>query len=277
MPEVLIATLGTEAQVVTLSLLELKRLGCEISHILIINTSSQDEKILESLARLDEAFNADQCLQHYHYQRELLQGRRGPIPDITTEAEAEDSFDAIFQVVRRYKIDGYRIHLNIAGGRKPMSIYGMVTAQMLFDEHDRLWHLVSNEALVKSRRLFPEAGDEYRLVPVPVIRATDRPDLLRQYQNAQEAVREQARLRREMELELFLARLTKTERRVAHLLGQGLSNEEIGRHLNQKPNTLSKHLTVIYAEWRAQFNFPLEANVRGLLVAELASFFYGRK
>ncbi|MFN8458063.1 MAG: hypothetical protein U0401_25995 [Anaerolineae bacterium] len=56
-------------------------------------------------------------------------------------------------------------------------------------------------------------------MPVPVIRATDRPDLLRQYQNAQEAVREQARLRQEMGLS-YSGKVDQTERRVAHLLGQ---------------------------------------------------------
>jgi hypothetical protein len=244
-----------------------------VQEVVVVHTGSQEARILEALARLEDTFSHDHRLRRYYYRPELLRGKRGPINDITTEEEAEETFNEIFHVVRRYKIDGYQVHLNIAGGRKPMSIYGMVTAQMLFDEADRLWHLVSNEALVKSRRLFPEAGDEYRLVPVPVIRATDRPDLLRQFQDAQEAVQEQEALRREMEIELFLAKLTKTQRKVAELLGQGLSNEEIGRRLNQKPNTLSKHLTVIYSEWRTHFGLSLEANVRGLIVAELTGYF----
>jgi len=38
-------------------------------------------------------------------------GERGPIDDITTAAEAEQTFNSLFQVVRRYKLNGYRIQL----------------------------------------------------------------------------------------------------------------------------------------------------------------------
>lgn len=279
MLEILIATLGTESQVVTLSLLELERMGFKVGEVVVVHTSGLTPEIRAAMDRLDDAFANNERLRRYRYKRELLQAERGPIADITTEAEAEATFNALFQIVRHYKLNDYRVHLNIAGGRKPMSIYGMVTAQMLFDERDRLWHLVSNEPLVKSRRLFPEDGDEYQLVPVPVIRASDRPDLLRHAENAYEAVKEQQTLRRDMEIELFLAKLTKTQRKVAELLGKGLANEELGHRLNQKPNTLSKHLTVIYGEWRNQFNVTTE-NVRGLIVAELTGYFLrkeGRK
>jgi CRISPR-associated Csx14 family protein len=268
----MIATLGTESQVVILSLLELKRLGYQVNKVLVIHTSSQDEKILEALARLDEVFK-DERLQGYRYQRELLQGRHGPIADITSEAEAEDTFEALFQVVRRYKLSGHRVHLNIAGGRKPMSIYGMVTAQILFDAEDRLWHLVSNPQLVQSRRLFPEAGDAYQLVPVSVIRASDRPELLRQFQNAQEAVREQEVLRQGLKYALFLAKLTEAERQVARLLAQGLSNEAIAAELTNAPSTISKHLSSIYGKWQEVFDLVSRKAVRGAIVVGLKEYF----
>lgn len=273
MNEVLIATLGTEAQVVTLSLLELERLGYSVQEVVVLHTASQDPKIIESLTRLRAAFESDEMLQRYRYRFEELQGRRGPIEDVTTAEESEDTFEDIFRLVRRYKLDGCRVHLNIAGGRKPMSIYGMVTAQMLFDEDDKLWHLVSNPQLVQSRRLFPQAGDEYQLVPVPVIRASDRPDLLRQFQNAQEAVREQEALRRDMEIELFLAKLTKTQREVARLLAQGLPNEAIAAELTNAPSTISTHLTNIYGKWQDVFGPVSRKAIRGAIVAGLNEYF----
>lgn len=273
MDEVLIATLGTESQVVTLSLLELERLGHLVQEVVVLHTASQEPKIIESLARLRAAFESEETLQRYRYRFEELQGRRGPIEDITTAEESEDTFEEIFRMVRNYKLDGCCVHLNIAGGRKPMSIYGMVTAQMLFDEDDKLWHLVSNRQLVDSRRLFPQAGDEYQLVPVPVIRAGDRPDLLRRFQNAQEAVREQAALRRDMEIELFLAKLTKTQRKVAELLGQGLSNEVIASALNNSTSTISTHLTNIYGKWQDVFGPVSRKAIRGAIVAGLSEYF----
>jgi CRISPR-associated Csx14 family protein len=273
MPEVLIATLGTESQVVTLSLLELERLGYAVEEVAIIHTAGQNPKIIEALNRLHQAFTEDNRLQKYRRRFELLQGRQGPIVDITTAAEAEDAFNEIFLVVRRYKLDGYRVHLNIAGGRKPMSIYGMVTAQILFDEADRLWHLVSNDSLVKSRRLWPEEDDEYQLVPVPVIRASDRPDLLRQFQNAEEAVQEQEALRQELKYALFLEKLTEAERRVARLLAQGLSNEAIALELTNAPSTISKHLSTIYGKWQDVFGPISRKDIRGAIMVGLQAYF----
>lgn len=273
MNEILIATLGTESQVVTLSLLELKRMGFEVGEVVVVHTSGLTPEIRAAMDRLDEVFANDERLRRYRYKRELLQGERGPIADITTEAEAEATFNALFQIVRHYKLNDYHVHLNVAGGRKPMSIYGMVTAQMLFDEQDRLWHLVSNPQLVKSRRLFPEDGDEYRLVPVPVIRASDRPDLLRQFQNAQEAVREQEALRQELKYTLFMEKLTEAERKVARLLAQGLSNEAIASELTNAPSTISKHLSNIYGKWQEVFGPVSRKAIRGAIVAGLNEYF----
>jgi CRISPR-associated Csx14 family protein len=274
---VLIATLGTEAQVVTLSLLELERLGFTASEVAVVHTSGATPEIREAMIRLDQAFANDERLKRYQYRRQLLQGGRGPIADITTEAEAEQTFNSLFQVVRRYKLDGYHIHLNVAGGRKPMSIYGMVTAQILFDDDDHLWHLVSNEALVKSRRLFPEPGDEYSLVPVPVIRWTDRSPLemgLAQAETPEEALREQETLRRDMRCELFLkGELTSSEREVALLLAQGLSNQAIAVHRGTKMNTVTKQVSAIYDKWRVYFGVAEGAPVRDAVVAELAGYF----
>ncbi len=280
-PEVLIATLGTESQVVTLSLLELERMGFDVGEVVVVHTAARADKIRESIERLDEVFQTDPRLRRYRYRRELLQGRRGPIADITTAEEAEEVFHTLYQVVRRYKLAGYRIHLNVAGGRKPMSIYGMVTAQILFDEDDRLWHLVSDEELVASRRLFPEPGDEYSLVPIPVIHWTDRSPLevgVVQAATPEEALREQETLRRDMRYELFLrGELTPAEREVARLLAQGLSNEEIARRRGTRLNTVTKQVSAVYRKWRAFFELPREAPVRDAVVAGLAGYFARRE
>jgi hypothetical protein len=56
-----------------------------------------------------------------------------------------------------------QVHLSIAGGRKTMAVFGMTAAQLLFDEHDRLWHLFSGGEFLVSKRLYPQPGDEVRL------------------------------------------------------------------------------------------------------------------
>ena len=276
-PEVLIATLGTESQVVTLSLLELERLGFHVSEVVVVHTGARTPKIREAVDRLDEAFATDTRLRRYRYWRELLQGERGPMVDITTAAEAERVFDTLYRLVRRFKLGRYRVQLNVAGGRKPMSIYGMVTAQILFDEHDRLWHLVSDEGLVRSRRLFPEPGDEYSLVPIPVIRWMDRSPLemgLARAETPQEALREQETLRRDTRYELFLkGELTSAERDIARLLATGLSNEAIAARRGTRMNTVTKQVSAVYARWPAFFELAEGTPVRDAVVAGLAAYF----
>lgn len=275
-PEVLIATLGTEAQVVTLSLLELARLGYAVQEVVIVRTSGSTATIREALDRLDEAFDSDPRLRRYTYRHALLQGERGAINDITTAGDAEGTFNSIYQLVRRYKLDGYRIHLNVAGGRKPMSIYGMVTAQILFDEADRLWHLVSGEALVKSRRLFPEPGDAFSLVPIPVIRPTDLPpgqSRVIQAATPHDAIREQEQLRQDQRLELFLSsQLTRSERAVIEGLARGLSNREIASRRNVKLNTVEKQINRIYSKWRTFKGLADNSQPRSQIIAELSTY-----
>ncbi|MCD6507287.1 hypothetical protein J7M22_11790 [Candidatus Poribacteria bacterium] len=43
-------------------------------------------------------------------------------------------------------------------------------AQLLFNENDRLWHLISEGKLIAERRMHPEPDDEVRLIRVPVLR-----------------------------------------------------------------------------------------------------------
>lgn len=276
-PEVLIATLGTESQVVTLSLLELERLGFSVGEVVVVHTDAQVDKIREAIERLDKVFATDARLQRYNYRRELLQGERGPIADVTTAAKAEQVFGTLYRLVRQFKLRGSRVHLNVAGGRKPMSIYGMVTAQILFDERDRLWYLVSDEGLVKSRRLFPEPGDQYSLVRVPLVRWTDRSSLetgLARVETPQEALREQETLRRDMRYELFLkGELTPSEREVARLLAQGLSNEALAARRGARMNTVTKQVSAVYGKWRVFFGLAERAAVRDAVVAELAGYF----
>lgn len=271
MKTVLIATIGSETQVVTLSLLQL----ADVNEVVILHTDSQDPRLQESLTRLKTAFVEDGRLQRYRYRFELLYGQHGPIPDVTTEVEAEMTFEEIFRVVRNYKLDGYRVHLNIAGGRKPMSIYGMVVAQMLFDEHDKLWHLFSNKQLVQSRRLFPIEGDAFQLVPIPVIRATDRPDLMRRIESAQQAVAavaQEQQIQQQAKYKSFWDDLTPSEQQVAVLMVSEQSNETIAQTLHNAENTISKHLSAIYRKWRAVWGNVPRKEIRACIAMKLRPY-----
>ena len=74
------------------------------------------------------------------------------------------------KAVLNEKREGRVVHLSIAGGRKVMSVYGMAVAQLLFDDDDRVWHLVSEDILQREDRLHARPGERVVLVPVPVLR-----------------------------------------------------------------------------------------------------------
>jgi len=93
----MIATLGTEPQVVTLALLELERRGDAGDEVVVIHTTGQrDERIVAAVADLDRAFVEEPRLARYRYQRVLLEGDGGPLEDIAIEA---DVMGGIFGII----------------------------------------------------------------------------------------------------------------------------------------------------------------------------------
>jgi CRISPR-associated protein Csx14 len=89
---------------------------------------------------------------------------------VASEADAEAAFRAIYSVVLNAKRAGHTTHLSIVGGRKILAVYGMATAQLLFDDDDRMWYVLAGGEFLESERLHPKAGDEATLIRVPVLR-----------------------------------------------------------------------------------------------------------
>lgn len=153
------------------------------------------------------------------------------------------------------------IHLCIAGGRKPMAVYGMVTAQLLFDEDDRLWHLLSEGWRPGSERVMHlSPGDRTWLVPVPVLYwSAVSPALtgLALRENPWEAIQFQKMMRQREEWqrkrEFIEYKLTPAEREVVRLACEGLDSTAIARRLNKSVKTVTNQFTSIYdkfREWR---------------------------
>jgi len=102
------------------------------------------------------------------YRRVPLAVDGAHIPDIRSADEARAAFRVIYREVQAYKKQGFVVHLSIAGGRKSMSVYGMAVAQLLFDVHDRLWHVISEPPFLDSGDMHPRRGDA-TLVEIPVL------------------------------------------------------------------------------------------------------------
>ncbi|GAB4463534.1 MAG: hypothetical protein Kow00120_29980 [Anaerolineae bacterium] len=165
MVEVLIATLGTKPQVVTITLDSLIAQGHTLGRLVVLHTDPTTEPIATALARLRYALRRDYPLLPATFE-ELRDGD-GPLIDLVDAQTAAAYFRGLHRVILAHKRRGHTVHLLGAGGRKAMSMYTALSAQLLFDAHDRLWTLISPPDLVASDAMHDAAGVA-ALVRVPV-------------------------------------------------------------------------------------------------------------
>lgn len=276
----LIATLGTEPQGVTWMLDWLLARGFAIDEVLVLHTSA---RVIEpALEKLQSEFS--QTYPTIQYRAEAVQGEEGAILDIASEKETWAFLRAVYRAIRRVKRAGRPVHLSLTGGRKTMAVYAMVAAQLLFDENDRAWHMISEVHWSGTeRRMHAAPLDRYQVVAVPVVRWSDAATvrvLLAEVDDPWEALRRQQEftlqevMRRRREF--WEHHLTPALREVAELLvREGLDNAEIARRLHKSEHTVSNQLTRVYRAfdaWRGVHTGKTGAS-RAAFIAEFASLF----
>ena len=275
--QVLIATLGSEPQVVTLALDLLQAKGYPIGEVIVLHTMG--ESVRSALARLDKEFaHSEAC----SYRPVQVEGDHGPVADIATEKDVAALLRTLYRVVLAEKRAERLVHLSVAGGRKPMAVYGMVVAQLLFDEDDRVWHLLTEGWRPGDERVMHvRDGAKAILILVPVLRWSSVSPVLTGLalrEDPWEAIQAQRSIKQQEEhlrkTEFVEHWLTPAEREVVRLACKGLDNAVIGKHLHKSEKTVEKQFTAIYAklhEWRGfRENVPAR---RPLLVSEFAQYF----
>lgn len=273
-PEVLLATLGSEPQVVTLVYDLLRRRGFCPAEVVVFHTDPAREPARSAVLRLQEELAAMRVAHTFH---PVAAGGR-PVSDLVRQQDIEAFFRLLYREVLRLKQAGRRLHLSIAGGRKPMAVFGMVVAQLLFDGEDRLWHLLSEGRLLAEKLTHPTPDEEAVLIPVPVMRWSAISPVfteLARRSDPWEAVSDQRALKAWEEVsrrrEFLACRLTPAEREVVLLLvKEGLDNEEIARRLGKSAKTVANQLTVVYDKFHEYLGFREDVKVdRAILIAEL--------
>jgi len=275
--QVLIATLGTEPQVVTLTLDLLRAKGYSISEAIVIHTAG--EAVRQALKLLASEFPlSGSC----NCRPVPVEDEGRLVSDIITEADTAALLRTLYRTILAEKRAGRLVHLSIAGGRKPMAVYGMVVAQLLFDEDDRVWHLLSEGWRPGDERVMHlRAGDLVSLVPVPVLRWSAVSPVLTELalrEDPWEAIQAQRRMQqdedRRRKWEFVEHSLTPAERRLVRLACSGLDNAAIARELHKSEKTVANQFTNIYEklhEWRGfREDIPVS---RAVLVAEFAVYF----
>ncbi len=274
---ILIATLGSKAQIITLALDCLRQWGELPQSLVTIHAQAERPETAQALQRL----KADLPVHFPEIQFKTIElaYAGAPIKDVTSPTEVDVAFRALYAEARAAKSAGQRVHLLIAGGRRTLTVFGMAVAQMLFDGDDCLWHLASHPDLEASAKLHAGETEWARLIPIPVIpwgRLSPVFDVLRAVEDPFDAANRLADLRlREQwdQARIFvLTGLSGAERPVVELLVRdGLSQNEISERLTLSPRTVEQHLRSAYR--KAANHWELETVNQTQLVRLLMPLF----
>jgi CRISPR-associated protein Csx14 len=274
---VLMATLGSKPQLITLALDCLHAQGIQPGEVIVFHTWRERPETAQALKCLEEDTRRAPSTPPYRFLE--LGSPDGVLRDVTAPSELEAAFRSMFAEVRAAKFAEKSVHLLIAGGRRTLAVFGMAVAQMLFDDTDHLWHLASHPDLEASRCLHAASGEWARLIPIPVIpwgRLSPVFDLLRSVEDplaaAESLIRYRMREQWDAARIFILSQLTPAERAVIELLaGAGLSQGEISRRLNLSPRTVEQHLRSVYR--KAADHWELEHVNQTQLVRLLSVYF----
>jgi len=277
--DILIATLGTEPQVVSAAHQLLRQQGFVLCRVVVLHTDAGEGPIAGSVARLQEHY-ASLPPESAPLETKVIRDEHSfPVRDTVNQREVDAVFRSIYAAVAEAKQAGTRVHLLIAGGRKTMSVYGMVAAQILFSGEDRLWHLHSSGEYLRSKRMQPGEGDMVSLVEVPVIRWSAIPPTffnLQQYTDPYQALERVKDLQIGQQLteaKIFLEQvLTSRQAEVVEaLVSENLRNDELAGTLCIQPKTVDHHLSDIYQ--RAREYYRMDVMDRKVLARLLGLYF----
>jgi len=275
---VLIVTLGSKPQLATLALDCLSQMRESPGSLIVIHASKTRLETQQALEKiLGDIPRSHPSVQFIGIE---LQDKGKPLSDITSPEEVQVAFREIYSLVRTAKLDDKKVHMLIAGGRRTLTVAGMATAQILFDDEDRLWHMASHSDLESSGNLHAQDGQWCRLIPIPVIpwgRLSPVFDVLQAVEDPFAAAQKLSDLRLHDQWDqariFMLTRLSAAEKNVVELLVRdGLNQNEIAERLSLSPRTVEQHLRSAY--YKAREHWELENDVRQTQLVRLLSIFF---
>ncbi len=277
-PATLIATLGVEPQVVTITLDKLLAGGEKIGETVVIYTATP--AVQRALASIEGEFSGN-CYPGIKLRPVLVESRAGPVGDFCNGDDLSALLRTLYREVRHARQSGGTVHFCVSGGRKVMGIMGMVVAQLLFGPEDRVWHLVTEGWQPgDERQLHLPPEKEVWLVSVPVLRWSESGTLMQlvaELDDPAEVVAWYEKLssdrRQKRQREFIEHWLTRAERQVVRLVCQGLDNASIAKALGKSEQTVANQLRGVYEKFREWLGFLETGLDRSRLIAEFAPYF----
>lgn len=274
--DTLITMVGTEPQVVTLLFDALIKNGFPIGEVVVLHTNPSVVDIYNSVNRLEKELASEEGITLRFVP--IKSNDRFP-KDICCDEDATLLLRVLYTTVLKIKKSHRRIHLSIAGGRKVMAAYGMLVAQLLFDDNDHVWHILSERSLLESRAMRNRDVSQISLINVPVLRWTLLPSTLQElllWNDPYKAIVKQKELQEHTKISFLAAfwhGLTRTEKQLLEVLVKtGGTNKEIARRLYKSPKTISNQLQSIYDKYASHTGISRRSGIRNRLISDLAPF-----
>lgn len=279
--EVMIATVGVEPQVVTLTLDLLLSRSFQIKEVALLYTSYP--MVLSAIEKLKREFDSA-YYRNIKMTAILIANENEVFEDFRSAEDVNSMLNTMYKVISEYRKKGSIIHLSIAGGRKLMGIMAIVTAQILFGAKDHVWYLITEGWKPGgSRNMHCNESGKHILLEVPLVRWDESYLLLDMAEfvtpsdllHWQENLSQNVKMRRRRE---FVERwLSKAERQVVFLACQGLDNANIAKRLHKQERTVANQLTSVYEKLYEWLGFPDCKIDRSIMIAELAPYFTLKK
>jgi len=277
-PASMIATLGVEPQVVTLTLDTLIAVGKTIDQVTVIYTDHP--AIKTALNIIEDEFKAG-VYPGLSFYPVAVTSPDGPVKDFRTEEELRALLRTLYTEIRKVRQEKRPVHLCISGGRKVMGVMAMTVAQLLFGPDDQAWYLITEGWKPGAgRHLHITDSDKVRLIPVPVLRWHEAGTLMQtvtELDDPQEVLAWYHRLTKKAEErrqgEFIKYWLTPAEREVTRLACRGFNNASIAARLDKREQTVANQLGNVYEKLSEWLGFP-DYNVdRNVLIAQFAPYF----
>lgn len=287
-PAAFIATLGLMPQIITRALDQLRPLEPQLDLAVIIHTATFRphpswrtlDDFKEYLEKTYAPLRVELAL--------LTEPGEEPLRDVVSPADADTAFRVIYNVTRDLKRRGYRIHSLIAGGRKSIIIYSVLSAQLLFDAHDKLWHIFSRDeyerdAFDREMGLRPHVPEHVvRLVEVPVLYVSRIAPLVRELilhsDDPARAVRifeEQEDVEKLAYLQRFFSECDPLDQEILLLRYRENTNAVVARHVHLSESAVSNRVRGVAERYfrdtragRSRYA-DLPENPQGALLLEL--------
>lgn len=249
MSTVLLATLGSEPQIIPLTVQLLAQRKRAPQRVCVLHTAADRSPVREAVARLRAIFDAPPAQQSWGTTAApVLELLPVAIPDVLTPAQLDAFGVTLYRALRDAIAQGARVHLLLAGGRKSMTMVGMTIAQMLLGPEDCVWYLHSCEELRQSGRAWL---DDHSAHPAPANRA------------------DPAQL-----VQIPLPRQSAAAQLAAQEL---LTVQAVAARLHKSPKTITNQLNAVYSKMESYFGLQPQAGLKREFLRYLLAEYENRR